>query len=96
MNNPYLNVLNQVLQVLDGQPTEVCIWFMHQHSVRSPLCADILSQLIDWLRYTEREIFRHSNDYDEQFRKPKNREGNETKKTEKKINIVIIVIEENF
>jgi hypothetical protein len=48
-----------------------------------PLCTDVLSQQIDWLRYTEREIFRDSNDYDEQFRKPKNREGNEIKERER-------------
>lgn len=71
MTNPYLYVLNQVLQVLDGQAIEVRIRFVHFHGVHFTLCTDVLSQQIDWLSYTDGKIFMYSNDYDEQFTKPK-------------------------
>jgi hypothetical protein len=67
LTNPYLDVLNQVLQVLDGQSIQVCIWFMHLNCIHFLLCADVLSQQINWLGYANGKILMYSKDFNKQF-----------------------------
>ena len=40
----YFDILNQVLQVFDGQSIQVRIWFMHLNCIHFLLCTDVFGQ----------------------------------------------------